>query len=167
MTIGRTVLSLPLADIGVSERIGFYHQPHSERLGASMAADGQHDPIHVRRNGNAARVPWTLVAGLHRLRGAALADLATIDAVQVADASSDADELRRLELSENLNHRPRRPIERAILMVERARLEEAADYPDHLGEGSQNRAAHARWNASAMIAAASPDAAATMTDASG
>jgi len=146
--VTRAVLALPITDIAIGERLGFYHEPHAMQLGARIAIEGQSDPIHVRCNGNAAKVPWTLVAGLHRLRGVGLVGLDTIDAIQVADASVSPDALRRLELSENLDHRERRPIERAILMVERARLEEAVDHPGRVGEASQVRAGRARQSAS-------------------
>lgn len=83
MTNNRAIMELPIASVGVGIRIGFYNPEHAARLGASIAAEGQHDPIHVKRNGNAAKLPWTLVAGLHRMRGAELAGLTTIDAIQV------------------------------------------------------------------------------------
>ncbi|WP_010545596.1 ParB/RepB/Spo0J family partition protein [Sphingomonas elodea] len=155
MTDRRAIMGLPIASIAVGPRIGFYNPEHAARLGASIAAEGQHDPIHVKRNGNAAKLPWTLVAGLHRMRGAALAGLTTIDAIQVAEAGATELTLRKLELSENLDHSERRPIERAILMIERARLEEANDHPGHVGEPSQVRAARARWDASITMMDAS------------
>jgi hypothetical protein len=145
MNAARGVLSVPIADIAIGERIGFFHPDHAAALGVGMAADGQHDPIHLRRNGNRATKPWSLIAGLHRLRGAELIGWAAIDAIQVADAASDEATIRRLELSENLDHRAPRPIERAIFIAARARIEEAADYGDDAGEASQVRAAKARW----------------------
>lgn len=129
------ILTLPVTEIAIGDRIGFYDAAHAAQIGASIAAEGQHDPIHVRRNGNAAKQRWTLVAGLHRLRGTMLTGGEHVAAIQVADASAGADELRWLELSENLDHRQRRPIERAIMIAERARLEEARDHPGHVGEG--------------------------------
>lgn len=152
MMISRDIMSLPIADIAIGPRIGFFNADHAERLGVSIGADGQHDPIHVKRNGNAAKLPWTLVAGLHRLRGIEAIGRLEVDAIQVADASASAAELRRLELSENIDHRQRRPIERAILMVERARLEEEIDHPGRVGEASQVRAGRARQSASALDA---------------
>ncbi len=141
----RAILSLPIAEIEVGERIGFFNIDHAARLSISMAAEGQHSPIHVKRNGNAAKRKWKLVAGLHRLRGAEAIPWTHIDAVQVADASASASELRRLELSENVDHRHRRPIERAILMVAHGRLEEEIDHPGHVGETKQARGARKRW----------------------
>lgn len=154
MTMDRPVMSLPIADIAVGDRIGFFNADHAARLGASMAAKGQHDPIHVKRNGNAAKQRWTLIAGLHRLRGSEAVGWTAIDAIQVADArASDAD-LRRLELSENIDHRHRRPIERAILMVEHARLEEAIDHPGKVGESQHTRGGRMKNSAAVTMTAA-------------
>lgn len=150
MTNDRSLLSIRIADIAIAdERIGYFDPTHADGLGSDIAVNGQHDPIHVKRNGNAAKLPWTLVAGLHRLRGAAGIGLKEIDAIQVADASASIDDLRRLELSENLDHRHRRPIELAIFMAERARLEEGIDHPGRVGEAPQARAGRARHAASA------------------
>lgn len=153
----RAVMLLPIAEIAVGDRVGFFHPNHAARLGENMATDRQHDPIHVRRNGNRAAQDWTLVAGLHRLRGMEAAGRADIEAIQVADATSSAAELLRLELSENLDHRSPRPIERAIFIAARARMEEALDYPNSVGEPRADRAARARWDASiTMIQASEP-----------
>lgn len=156
MTNGRTVEMLPVVSIAIEsiaigERIGFYNQTHAERIGESMDTEGQHAPIQVKRNGNAAKLPWTLVAGLHRVRGAEFRGWAHIQAIQVADkVTTDAD-LRRLELAENLSHRFRRPIERAIMMAAHAKLEEAIDHPDHVGETRQQRGARVRNSASVTV----------------
>ena len=116
-----------------------------------MNADCQHTPIQVKRNGNAAKLRWTLVAGLHRLRGAQQIGWSEIDAIQVADASASDTELRRLELAENLSHRFRRPIERSIMMVEHARLEEAIDHPGRVGEAPIERALRVRTSTSVTM----------------
>lgn len=152
----RTAMSLPIADIAVGDRIGFYNEAHAQRLGASIAANGQHAPIHVRRNGNAAKQRWTLIAGLHRLRGAESAGLTEMQAIQLADAKASDADMRRLELAENLAHRHRRPIERAIMMAEYGRLEEAVDHPGHVGETQQSRGARVRHSAAVTVTGA-PD----------
>lgn len=113
----RYILSLPILGIAVGPRIGLFDAVRAERLGVSMAAEGQHNPIQVQRNGNAGKRRWTLVAGLHRLRGAEAIKWTEIDAIKVAGPGASDDELRRLELSENLDHGQRRPIERAMFMV--------------------------------------------------
>ncbi|PHP16392.1 hypothetical protein CG471_28360 [Sphingobium sp. IP1] len=156
MSSVREIMSLPIADIAIGPRIGFYNADHAQRLGASIEAVGQHDPIHVKRNGNAAKLPWTLVAGLHRLRGVEAIGRLEVDAIQIADATATDADLRRLELSENADHRHRRPIERAIMMIEYARLEEALDHPGHVGESRQARAARITNSASVTVTEA-PD----------
>lgn len=161
MTANPDAFKVSIANIAIGPRIGFYNAPHAHRLGARMAAEGQQSPIQVKRNGNAAKQRWTLIAGLHRLRGAEQIGWTDIDAIQVADAGTPDEDVRRLELAENLSHRHRRPIERAIMMVEYARLEEALDHPDCEHETSQVRAARKRWNSEER------DASVTMTDACG
>lgn len=143
--VERPILSLALADIAIGARIGFYHADHAAGLAESMASDGQHDPIHVRRNGNAAKQPWTLIAGRHRIGAATSLGWTHINAIQIADANTDRATLLRMELSENLDHRNPRPIERALFIQALAELEEAADHPGHEGERSQDRAIRVRW----------------------
>ncbi len=151
MTNAPEILSLPIDCIAIGERIGFFSASHAERIGESMLAHGQQSPIHVRRNGNRANAPWTLVAGLHRLRAAEAIRLHEIKAIQVADEKTNADDLRRLELAENLSHKHRRPIERAIMMTEYGRLEEAIDHPDHVGETRQQRGGRMKNRASVTV----------------
>lgn len=143
--------SIPIASIAIGERIGFFNEPHAVRLGKSIRDEGQRAPIQVKRNGNAASLPWTLVAGLHRLRGAQMVGINRLDAIEVAQPGSSNDDLIRLELAENITHRFRRPIERAIMMVAYARLEEAIDHPDHVGETPQNRALRVRHSTSVTV----------------
>jgi len=100
-------------------------------------------------------MPWRLVAGRHRIGAAGLLDWTHIDAIQVADTNADAAVLRKLELSENLDHRRPRPIERAIFIDARARLEEEIDHPGHAGETRQERGARLRWHANNIMSQAS------------
>ena len=146
------IIQLKIANIAIGTRIGFYNADHAARLGTSMQADGQHAPIHVKRNGNAAKQRWTLIAGLHRLRGAESIGWTDIEAIQIADASTPEADLRRLELAENLSHRFRRPIERAIMMEAQGRLEEEVDHPGMADETSQARALRVRQTTSATVA---------------
>ena len=119
------VRQIRLDEIAVGERVGFYHPEHAAGLAESIKAIGLQSPVHVRRNGNRAERPWRLVAGLHRLRAFELLGWGSISAIQVAGESSDAAELLLLELSENLDHRQPRPIERAVFFVARGELEKA------------------------------------------
>lgn len=146
------VLTLPIAAIAIpAKRIGYFDAKHAERLGEDMARDGQHDPIHVQSNGDDA---WTLIAGLHRLRGLEGAGHNHVSAIVVADATASAADLARLELSENLDHRQRRPIERAVFMQARWRMEEELAHPGRAGEPSYERAARQRWHAEDTVSAA-------------
>lgn len=151
MNDGRAILTLPIAVIAIpSERIGYFNRKHADRLAQEIARDGQHDPIHVQNNdgGN-----WTLVAGLHRLRAVEAIGRDNIDAIQVADSSATPDDLARLELSENLDHQHRRPIERAIFMARLARIEEDRDHPGRVGESHQARGGRAKAASITMMEA--------------
>lgn len=137
-------LHIPLCDIEIGERVGFFHADHAAGIADSFLELGQATPIEVCRNPEGAATPWRLVAGRHRISAAELLGWSEIEARQVADASASEALLRWFELSENLDRRSYRPLERAIFIEERARLEEAADYPDTVGEASQLRALRAR-----------------------
>ena len=137
-------LHIPLYDIEIGERVGFFHADHAAGIADSFLELGQTTPIEVCRNPEGAATPWRLVAGRHRIFAAELLGWSEIEARQVADASASEALLRWFELSENLDRRSYRPLERAIFIEERARLEEAADYPDTVGEASQLRALRAR-----------------------
>lgn len=151
MTGDRVVLSLLIADIAVGERIGFLNPAHVKTLAEDIKAHGQHDPVHVQQLGHAGNPHWKLLAGLHRLRAATYAGLSAVNAIEVAGPDASQAELRRLELSENLDHQHRRPIERAMLVTARARLEEEADHPGRVGERAQVRAGRTRQSASVRI----------------
>jgi len=141
------VLSVPIAEIVIGDRIGFFNQAHAADLAESMAKAGQQSPIHLRRNGNkAGQKKWTLIAGLHRLRAAESIGWTEIDAIKVLEAAKDdTAEQRRWELAENMNHRHRRPIERAMMMTAFAELEKSLDNGE-AEEKQQVRAARARWH---------------------
>ena len=167
----RQLLSLPLADIEIGPRIGFYRPDHAAGLAVTMEQLGQVSPIHVQRNGDGAAKPWTLVAGRHRIGAAQALGWTKIQAIEVADANTDVTALLELELSENLDHRSTRPLERSIFIAARARIEEARDYSGFEGESSQKRAARVRWDATVRGAVASDahlsDVADTVSDAYG
>ena len=148
------ILILPITDIEIGERIGFFHADHVIGLAASMAEHGQTTPIHVRHNPAGMVKPWRLVAGRHRIGAAETLGWLEIQAIEVADASASDETLLRLELSENLDHRSPRPLERAVFIDARARLEEALDYPNAVGEVSQVRAGRARQAANEIVSPA-------------
>jgi ParB family chromosome partitioning protein len=121
-----SALSVPIAEIGELEPdqyVGLIDVSAVACLTVRLAAEGLHTPIWLRRNGNAAKTRWTVIAGRHRLRAARQLGWAAIHAEQRADASSGPDELRRLQLAENLDRRVLRPIERALHIMARWRGE--------------------------------------------
>lgn len=144
------LIMVPLADIAIGKRVGFFHDVHAEALAASFAEVGQIDPVHVALSAEGAAQPWTLIAGRHRIAAAQRCGWATVEAKVVADAAASADALLRLELSENLDHRQPRPIERAIFIEARARL----DDPEPHGLPPHARATKARHKSPAVIVTA-------------
>lgn len=113
--IGAAVLLLPVTDIdpAADSRIGLFHAEKAEGLAARMLVDGQNDPIKVRRNGNRAKLPWTLVAGLHRLEACRINGLP----VRAIEVGGDADTLRAIQASENIDRRELEPLERAMFVA--------------------------------------------------
>jgi len=147
-------IQIAVRDIEIGERVGFFDADHAVDIATSFIELGQTTPIQVSRNPEGAAKPWRLVAGRHRICAASFLGWSEIDAKQVADASAGELLLRLLELSENLDRRSYRPLERAIFIEERARLEEALDYPDDFGEASQVRAGRARQSTSEIVSPA-------------
>jgi len=167
LTGPRTILSLPLADIGDlpdEQCVGLIDDDAVTCLKARLAIEGLETPIWVRRNGNAAKLPWSVIAGRHRLRAARALGWTAIDAEQRADAGSDAAELRRLQLAENLDRRVLRPIERACFIMERWR-EAATTLEPSAPTNQQSLASRARWSVSATVADTSKTALATVANA--
>lgn len=137
------VIELDPATIDVTGRVGLFYPEKAEAYAALIARDGQRTPIVVRSNGNRAKLPWTLVAGLHRHAACAMADL-PIRAIVV---EGDADELRAIQASENLDRRELAPLERAMFVAAvvysaRERLKAL-----HGGKSQQQVAIEQRWNA--------------------
>ena len=134
------VLQLPVDDIEVFQRIGFFHPDKAAALGRLIATDGQHEPIKVVQLG---RGRWRLVAGLHRLEGIKGEGLPTVDAIEVRGS---VEELRQIEASENLHRRTFGPLERAKFV--RAIVDAAEDRVarEHGGQTPHQIAAAARWH---------------------
>lgn len=109
------VLELDPATIEVSDdsRIGFFFPEKAEAYAVLIAANGQRDPIKVRRNGSRAKFPWTLVAGRHRHAACVIAGIK----VRAIEVKGDADELRAVQASENLDRRELAPLERAMFVA--------------------------------------------------
>jgi ParB family transcriptional regulator, chromosome partitioning protein len=99
-------------DRDLGGRIGLYFPTKAEALAELIAHDGQNTPIVLRKTGNRAKMPWRLVAGLHRLEACALAGLECL-AVEV---TGDDDALMAIQASENMDRRELEPIERAMFV---------------------------------------------------
>lgn len=107
------IWDIPLSMIEVADRVRPIDPIWSAALGRVMATEGQRTPIEVCRLPG--RTGFRLVAGAHRLQGAALAGLPTIRAIIV---SSDALERRFSEVSENLWRKELGPLDRAAFVAE-------------------------------------------------
>lgn len=140
-------IALPIAEIGElppQDYVGLIDDDAVACLTPRLAAEGLLTPIWVRRNGNAAKFPWSVIAGRHRLRAALQLGWAEIAAQERAGPTSGPEELRRLQVVENLDRRELRPIERARFVMERWREAAARIMPGASGS-QQMEAARERW----------------------
>lgn len=154
MTDRPPVMPLPIAQIGELDAglyVGLIDETAIDCLSIRLAAEGLLTPIWVRRNGNAAATKWSVIAGRHRLRAAIRLGWTEIDAEERANSASGPDELRRLQIAENLDRRDLRPIERACFVMDRWR--DAAERVTRKSPSSpQSRASRARWSALEAVA---------------
>lgn len=138
------IIEIPVESVEIGERVGMFWADKALQIGAAIAADGQNDPIKVRRAGPKAAKPWVLVAGLHRLQGSIAVYLPTIQAIVV---QGDQEALRLIEVSENLHRRDFEPLERAMFVRALADIYERRFY-----EGCEGLSVHQvgqlnRWKA--------------------
>jgi hypothetical protein len=136
------ILQLNPHEIEVADRIGMFFPNKAAALGKLIAADGQNDPIKVKKNGNRAKLPWRLVAGHHRLEGAKMEELRLIDAIEVWGSD---EQLREIEASENMHRRSFGPIERACFVRAIADAAEQRMRAGHEGLTQQQIAIRKRW----------------------
>lgn len=106
--------SLPLTDIFIGDRARPVDEDHAEAIAASMAERGLINPITVRATSARKGTPYTLVAGGHRLRAAAINGWAEIDTILV---SADETEAQLMEISENLYRNELSKLDRAIFVL--------------------------------------------------
>lgn len=127
MTIARPAMMLPIAEIGkldASDYVGLIDQRAVDCLVARLAVEGLLTPIWVRQNGNANETNrWSVIAGRHRLLAAKQLKWTEIAVEVRAGDTSKRAELRALQVAENLDRRPMRPIERALFIMERWHIE--------------------------------------------
>lgn len=145
------VLELDPATIEVSDdsRIGFFFPEKAEAYSVLIAANGQRDPIKVRRNGSRAKLPWALVAGRHRHAACVIAGMK----VRAIEAKGDADELRAVQASENLDRRELAPLERAMFVAAVADAAKKRAYALHGVDNDKALAAKAKSAGSKMPSA--------------
>lgn len=94
----RRVISVPVADILVADRLREPDAKAVAALQADIAQRGLRQPVEIaERLGDGQ--PWRLVAGAHRL---AACDLLGWNTIQAFVVTGNADELLRDELLENL-----------------------------------------------------------------
>ena len=127
MTGRAAAFALEIAEIGELEAedyVGLIDETAVECLKARLAIEGLLTPIWVRRNGNAAKARWSVIAGRHRLLAAKRLGWTEITAEQRAGDTSRRPELRALQVAENLDRRTLRPIEYALFVMDRWKLEE-------------------------------------------
>lgn len=139
---GNAVLALSPHDILVGDRLGAFHPDKAAALGRMMAEDGQIVPIIVRASGPRASLPWTLVAGHHRLEGAKMEQLALIDAIVVENGA----DMLQIEAMENAARPTRSPLERANFVRAIADAAEARLKAQHGDLSPEQIAIRARWD---------------------
>lgn len=130
MTPVTPALMLPIEQIGemkAENYVGLIDRNAVECLKVRLQAESLRTPIWVRKNGNARKgEPYSVIAGRHRRIAAMELGWTEIAAEVRAGPDSKADELRRLQLAENLDRRVLRPIERACFILDRWRSEALA-----------------------------------------
>ena len=135
------ILALALDQIDVTRRLRRVDQAYVEFLAASMADVGQMTPVEVRATAEGSAKPYALVSGAHRIAAAALAGLATIEAVVFEGSELEA-ELR--EIDENLVRRELIELDRATFLARRKAVYESLHDTGHgfrkarAGDGGQN-----------------------------
>jgi ParB family transcriptional regulator, chromosome partitioning protein len=139
-----------IGELGPDDYVGLVDDTAVEHLKARFAAEGQHTPIWVRQNGNAAKVRYSVVCGRHRLHAARALGWQEIAVEVRADKSSTSAELKRLQLIENLDRRTPRPIERACFIMERW-SDLAKNHVANGAKSQQEQAIRARWDVLATV----------------
>lgn len=124
-------------DTDQAGRIGLFFPAKAEALAVLIAAHGQNDPIKLVKRGNAAKTPWKLVAGLHRLEACRIAGLACF-AIEVL---GDAESQRAIQASENMDRRELAPLERAMFVSAVADQVKARLLAVHGGKSAQQLSA--------------------------
>ncbi|WP_278368114.1 ParB/RepB/Spo0J family partition protein [Acetobacter orientalis] len=113
-----SVVSIPLTEIDVGDRLRGIDDDAAAVIAASMQEQGQRTPIEVRKSGKRYR----LIAGAHRMRALALAGIETVFAVVVKANDLEA---QLLEIDENICRRELNPLDKATFLAKRKEVYEA------------------------------------------
>ena len=141
-TVDHIVRASPaLIDRDQAGRIGLFYPAKAAGLACLIAADGQREPIQIAKSAPRAKLPFVLVAGLHRLD--ACEQLGRD--VEARIVSGSADELLRMQASENIDRRVMTVLERSMFV---AAVAEAAKWRlrrENDGLSQQKVAIERRW----------------------
>ena len=105
---------IPLSSIFVGDRARPVDEDYAQAIAANMQERGLIAPITVRSTPAKKKFPYTLVAGGHRYRGAAINGWGEIDALVV---EADAAEAQLIEISENLFRNELSALDRALFVM--------------------------------------------------
>lgn len=138
------ILILDPNDIDTDEanRIGQFFPLKAEGLACRMDVDGQLEPIAVARAGNKAKKPWKLIYGRHRH----WACLSRGRMVEARVVSGSAEQLKRMQASEQLDRREMTVLEHAMFVAAVAEVAQAQVLAAH-GVTSVQALGAARTNA--------------------
>ena len=144
------ILSIPLDQIDAGGRLRPIDLDYAQLIASSMAERGQMTPIEVRPAAGARPLPYVLVAGAHRLAGAALAGLTAIDAVVFEGSELEA-ALR--EIDENLIRHELKELDRATFLARRKAVYEEM-HPETKRGGKREKGANRQFGALTFSVAA-------------
>jgi ParB family transcriptional regulator, chromosome partitioning protein len=138
-------VSVDEVDPDLPGRIGLFFPAKAEALAVLIAANGQNDPIKVIKRGNAAKTPWKLVAGLHRLEACRINnDL--VYCIEVSAGGLSAKTAESIQVSENMDRRELAPLEKAMFVHAVADAAKARVEREHPGKSQQQIARASRAN---------------------
>lgn len=119
------VTTLPLDKILITGRLRDVYEDRAIALAHNIELQGQLQPVLVRST-PAAKRPYTLVDGAHRMRALALAE---VEHAKVEVLKVNADEARLAEIDTLLMREEASALDRAIFLAERKRIYETL-YPE-------------------------------------
>lgn len=108
--------TIAIDKILVPERLRVIEDDHAYAIQASIVEHGLINPITVRNTPRAA-LPYTLVAGAHRLRAYELADEDWSREIEALVIDADKEEAQLVEISENLFRNELSALDRAMFVV--------------------------------------------------